>query len=860
MHHKTAILSPLFVLLATFASLVQAKDTVIVHSAEATQLEKLAAREVRRYVYLRTGSLLPIRTATEGRTDADRIVVGTKNRALIADTLSEQPPREKWKQLKPEQYLLRTVQRDGQQVVIVAGGDAIGVLYGAYRLAEQLGIRFYLHGDVVPDARIALDLPILDELGTPLFRQRGIQPFHDFPEGPDWWDTDDYKAILAQLPKLRMNFIGLHTYPEGPVGPEPTVWIGPSDELGSQGKVTVSYPSRHFVTRNVTSAWGYQPQKTSSYAFGAAALFSRDNYGASYMEGTYPWPEMNQAESNGLFDRFGSLLHESFSFAHTLGIHTCVGTETPLVLPKLVRQRLEAAGKSPTDPQTVQQVYEGMFRRIMAAYPIDYYWLWTPENWTWQAVKQEQIEATLSDFKAAEQARAEVDAPFQLATCGWVLGPPQNPALFDSVLPKSWPLSCINRNVGHDPVEPGFEHVTGRPQWAIPWLEDDPALIIPQLWVGRMRKDAADALRYGCDGLLGIHWRTRVLGPNVAALAQASWSQLGWKTAAINAKPPQLEGSFEERRVNYPPWRKADATDFYVDWAQAEFGDRAGERIGPVFAQLDCALPRPADWVDGPGGLVPDRRPWRTVLKEYDFVDQLRDLRPLVQGAGNLERFDYWLNNFRYLRAIGKLNCTWSELKAVLENMKQVKDEGEGKQLAERKAIPLRMRLIRELTYVQEYLLQTVSTKGGMGTVANWQQHVFPLLLDDSEKAIVEATHEPLPDLARLPSNYSGPARMFVPVVRTLLNAGESLNVQSIVLGERPAIVIFFWRALGAERFKSQPMRHLERGIYQMTLEAQQIEGDFEYYVEATLDGKQLRFPATAPDLNQTVVLMANTE
>ncbi len=246
--------------------------------------------------------------------------------------------------------------------------------------------------------------------------------------------------------------------------------------------------------------------------------------------------------------------------------------------------------------------------------------------------------------------------------------------------------------------------------------------------------------------------------------------------------------------------------------------------------------------------------------KEYEFVDQLRDLRPLILGAGNLERFDYWLNNFRYLRALGKLNCTWAELQSAVESVQQATDASSRKQLAQRKALPLRIRLMRELTYVQEYLLQTVSTKGGMGTVANWQQHVFPILLEASEKAIVEATGQPLPDLATLPAAYSGPARMFVPVVRSALNAGESLNVQAVILGDRPAIVVLFWRALGAGDFQSIPLRHVSSGVYRIELSAGQIPGDCEYYVEATLDGKQLRFPSTAPGLNQTVVLIANTE
>lgn len=41
-------------------SKVDATPVTIIHEKEASQLEKLAAREIRRYVYLRTGELLPI--------------------------------------------------------------------------------------------------------------------------------------------------------------------------------------------------------------------------------------------------------------------------------------------------------------------------------------------------------------------------------------------------------------------------------------------------------------------------------------------------------------------------------------------------------------------------------------------------------------------------------------------------------------------------------------------------------------------------------------------------------------------------------------------------------------------------------
>lgn len=531
----------------------------LVAARQGAFCERLAAKEIRRYVYLRTGTLLPIVERLQSAPPGGVIVVGFSCRsrlrglgleltgALIEATAEIQGP---------EHYLLKTIRQDRRPVLLVTGRSP-GVLYAAYRLAEHLGVRFYLHGDVVPDRPVARSMPQLDESGRPLFNRRGIQPFHDFPEGPDWWNADAYKAYLAQLPKLRMNFFGLHTYPEGGVGPEPTVWIGQATDFDEHGNVTFSYPARHFTTANVTGAWGYRPAKTGDYSFGAAALFDRDDYGADYMRDMNPWPKMSLGQSNELFNRMGAMLDDVFTFARRLGIKTCIGTETPLTIPRPVKQRLREAGKDPADPAVVEQVYEGMFRRIMKTHPLDYYWFWTPEGWTWGGTSQEQIDATLADFRAAIAAAKRAKAPFCLATCGWVLGPPQDRALFDEVLPKEMPMSCINRQVGQAPVEPGFAKVQGRPKWAIPWMEDDPAMIIPQLWVGRMRKDAADALAYGCTGLMGIHWRTRILGPNVSALAHAAWDQRSFNPASgppgdVPSVPRPPEGPEGGKHARFP--------------------------------------------------------------------------------------------------------------------------------------------------------------------------------------------------------------------------------------------------------------------------------------------------------------------
>jgi hypothetical protein len=513
----------------------RAVPAVILTPAKASPLETLAAREVRRYTYLRTGRLLPVVTSRPAGVAA--VVVARKGRPILATAPAG--VRSATATLRSQEYLLRT---EGRTVYVI-GGDEAGTLYGAYRFAERLGVRFYLHGDVVPEPRAPFRLPVLNERRSPLFALRGIQPFHDFPEGPDWWDADDYKAVIGQLPKLGMNFIGLHVYPEDRPSAEPGVWIGRPEDIGPGGTVRNSYPSAWQNT--MLGTWGYAPKPTSDFLFGADTLFDRDDFGADVMRGLTPRPATPEKQ-NLLFDRAGRMLGDVFGYARRLGVQTCIGTEVPLTIPAAVRSRLPEPDRDPASPATVRRLYEGIFRRLTAASPPDWYWLWTPEYWTWQTVPQTDVEAAVRDMRLAQEAWEAVRPPFKLATCGWVLGPPQDPTLLDRVLPKSWALSCINRQVGNSPVDPAFAAVKGRGKWAIPWLEDDPGLTIPQLWAGRMRRDAADALKYGCDGLMGIHWRTRALAPNVAALAAAGWRQeRGWSSTISGERT-------DGQTANYP--------------------------------------------------------------------------------------------------------------------------------------------------------------------------------------------------------------------------------------------------------------------------------------------------------------------
>ena len=941
---------------------------------EAPALIRLAEKEIARYVYLRTG-LLP---TPKGDL---HVRLALSDEDALPDDVAEAATT-----LEGDAYLLRTA----SNTHYIVGATPQAVLYGAYAFAHALGVRSYLHGDTIPDERdpALLGTSQLDKTAAPLFALRGIQPFHDFPEGPDWWQRDDYKAILAQLPKMGMNFFGLHTYPEDRPAAEPTTWIGRKEDVQDDGTVTFAYPALWYTT-TLTSGWGFKGMPTSDYHFGGGLLFDREAYGQDIMRGFAPMPDTPE-DCVELFNRAGELFADAFGFAKTLGIKTCLGTETPLVAPRRVAERLvgdapkealkpvggsvahytnpiagteddplyqhvrygmtayEAAvtngryrvilhlgephysqagarvfgvrvedrevipsidmfaevgkdralvytfdgidvedghiditfvpqveypcvsaievldenyalrvncggpafGEFAADdsvfrlaPEDVAALYDGIFTRIVRTHPLDYYWLWTPETWTWSDVSEAQVADTLTDIRLAHDALDRMGKPFELATCGWVLGPQFDRALLDKKLPPDITVSCINRAVGHDPVEPGFAEVDGRGQWAIPWLEDDPAMTSLQLWAGRMRRDAKLAREYGCTGLMGIHWRTRILSPNAAALAEAQWDQSGWETPA-----PDAPGS--DKDAPHIPVR-----DFYGDWARAEFGHEVSDRAADLLADIDGRLPRPSDWIGGPGGYRPDSRPWEEVEKAYAFVDAFAALRGEVRGAGNRDRFDYWLANLEFLRATAKMCCAWHVADVTLARAKKAATPEVQRRRAEEEALPAHIALVAAAEEAYGHLLATVSTSGAMGTIANLEQHTFPGMLDDSAAKLAQLLDSPPPELSRA---YTGPPRLVVPSRRGLLEAGEALHLRAIALSQKPpSEMTLHWRRLGEGEFTPVTMENAGRQTYAGAVPGGAIAGQtIEVYVSMKTNDVTVVWPPAAPGLCHTVVVM----
>lgn len=142
-----------------------------------------------------------------------------------------------------------------------------------------------------------------------------------------------------------MNFFGLHSYCQNIEYCEPLVWVGLKSAVLSNGSISSSsaYPAA-WQTSLRQPMWGYHAVNASALPFGAAALFDRDCYGSSdindHVPAACPHPEVqgslrfcltqqlsneDEAAASQVFERVGSMLNHTFSYARALGIKTALG-------------------------------------------------------------------------------------------------------------------------------------------------------------------------------------------------------------------------------------------------------------------------------------------------------------------------------------------------------------------------------------------------------------------------------------------------------------------------------------------------------------------------------------------------------
>jgi|GEM_PF-355580 len=296
-------------------TVTMARDAQIVVGAAAPALEHYAATELQRYLYARTGDLLPIRT-DEGTLNKDSFVIGQKstnrhiNEWVSTGTLAvdTSDPGE-------QGYVLKKFVTQGQggqsprEILAIAGSDSAGTLYGVYGLLQDhYDIGFFLEGDVIPQTKSALVLAQVDERKKPKQSVRGILPWVNFFQSATVYSFEDYRFIIDQMAKMRMNLLNIHNYNGN----------GGHQELNFPWNPSVRY---WMPTTRSGHGWGCPKSFISRYRFGGEDLFDDYDFGS---EVTLHNEALTQEE---ICRKGTAFFQRVIAYAHRRGVRIALGVE-----------------------------------------------------------------------------------------------------------------------------------------------------------------------------------------------------------------------------------------------------------------------------------------------------------------------------------------------------------------------------------------------------------------------------------------------------------------------------------------------------------------------------------------------------
>lgn len=169
----------------------------IVLAAQAEPLEKFAADEMAGQLKKLFEADVTIST-TAPADAANVILLGNPATHEVLKDLNLALPK-----LSDQGHALKSVKLGDKAVLVVAGGSPRAVMWAAYELGWQFGIRYFLFGDLFPTQPKPFTVEGFDLALEPLIRGRGFCDWDQSIFGPEVWSVAEYKQVLGQMAKLK---------------------------------------------------------------------------------------------------------------------------------------------------------------------------------------------------------------------------------------------------------------------------------------------------------------------------------------------------------------------------------------------------------------------------------------------------------------------------------------------------------------------------------------------------------------------------------------------------------------------------------------------------------------------------------
>jgi hypothetical protein len=764
----------------------------------------------------------------------------------------------------PEAYEIVHLNSDGNTPrVQLTGASPQALLYSVFDFLERQGAFFGLDGEVYPlDPAHSLALPPVNQSWTaqPRFTTRGLLPWPDFLNCITVYKREEYRAALEAMVRMRFNTLGIHVYSSGKEWTESFL----SFEYGHTGHWA-------FTDTSATNRWGYLPQRTSQFGMGAAELYTSDVFGSeATTQSRSCWEDERNAQN---------LWAEAFRYAKRLGIRTGVGFEPYSIPDEIVRAVPPEAlfvnphpklPAPPIDPESVaaKDILEARLGRLLEAYPeVDYVWLWEDEDSNW-ASRNARVPLSITPFRQAYEFLRRHAPEKRMVISGWG-GVIRHFAYFHERMPEDVIFSALNDSVGWDPVSEEFGKLGSRERWPIPWLEDDPAMWLPQFHVYRFQRDMDLASQYGCQGVFGIHWRTRIIDVNAGFLSRYFWQS--------SLQPKEYFQSYAASLARPGRAQKLAETLNAADRDRLILSSWSGRivnghhEIHEYTGDYDEAFQY---W----NGYEPSES---IKQSQANVARELRQLTGEASSPAEAERLNYLTRHVEFAVPYSE---SWSlafRLYQVLEKAGSLKKSGkaeEARDLVRTQGVPIWLKLA---PCVREAILDfqnIVATRNDLGTLASMHNKYERLALlrlpasmkeylIDLPREVQNATEE------NLRPDSEAPSRVFIPTRPTVLGGGERVRIFAVLAGSvalasrrpgesgRQGSSSLFTRHSGSPAWNQAVMTLVGRRTYVAELAAPGQGSSFlDYYVKVnvgTANGMHaLSAPAEAPHQFYTMTLV----
>lgn len=380
-----------------------------------------------------------------------------------------------------------------------------------------------MSGDILPQKRLKDPLPVINDMRTPSMHIRGFLPWTNFPQSATIYSWDDWKYIIDQSAKMRMNFIMIHNY-NGFCG---------HNEMFHNFEYN-QYLSRGWMpTVKTGHGWLCPGWDINEYQFGASDIYDDYDFGADY--GLH-----NETLTNSQIKEKGEIsFRKIIDYAHKRGVKIGLGLDIDVLLP-------EYQAEADEDGVITAQV-----NQLADKYPnLDYLLCFQSEgskDSTFYAKWQRVFNGFYHKMKKLSPAT-------RIAVSGWGMTAESVSKLPEDVICA--PISYYSAEFESGSIYGNREY------WGCPWLERDWSSSQYYYPYNINLSETIEAYLKAANNMKGFYaltWRlTDAVSPKMWYISKAAWYN-----------PEQLQTSYQ----------------VYRDYAQINYGEDIAEPITSIINQ-----------------------------------------------------------------------------------------------------------------------------------------------------------------------------------------------------------------------------------------------------------------------------------